>query len=165
MSERDSVQDQTAPEASLLVLFRAGSECFALPLESVREVIDTASFHRLPGMPPHVTGVVSWGGHSLPIHDGARFLGVATTAERPSVLIMKGDVEDVGLAVDSLMVTMSIDPATIQSVPGLDDGSGALVGVFFHGSELVALLNPLAFMRLRESPAMRGTARDPGVAA
>jgi purine-binding chemotaxis protein CheW len=141
-----------AADTTELVLFRAGGECFAVPLDSVREVIDAAIFHRLPGMPAHVTAVISVAGRSLPIYDGARFLGVAPSGERPSVLVMKGTEEDAGLVVDALMATFPIEKSVIRKVPALEDGSGALAGVFFHGGELVALLDPSAFIRQRENP-------------
>lgn len=143
-----------------VVIFRVASECFAVPLDSVREVIDTAVFHQLPQMPQHMIGVVSVAGRSLPLHDSRGFLGVASAAVRPSVLIMKGDIEDAGLVVDVLVASNPVDLATVKRVPALEDAGGALVGVFFQDGELVALLDPAAFGRLRASSAGERTTTE-----
>ncbi len=133
-----------------LLLFRSGAEVFALPLDSVREAIDGAESHALPDMPPHVTGMLNLAGRSIPLYDEKEFLGVATSAASPSVLIVKGEPEDSGLAVDALMSSCVVEMSDIRRVPALEDAQGAFVGVFFHSGDLVALLDPAVFARQRE---------------
>jgi purine-binding chemotaxis protein CheW len=132
-----------------LLLFRAGEETFALPIDSVIEALDEASFHVLPDMPAHVAGMINMDGRSIPVYNGQDFLGVATTGDRPSVLIVRGSPDDAGLVVDTLMSSALVETAEIRRVPGLEDADGILVGVFFHSDELVALLDPAGFVRMK----------------
>jgi purine-binding chemotaxis protein CheW len=134
-----------------LVLFHVATENFAVPLASVREAIDSATLHQLPDLPPNVIGLVSINGRSLPLYDGRRFLGVAGTAAEPSVLIMRGETGDAGLAADNLLGSFEIELSRIRRVASLDDADGAFVGVFLHEGNLVTLLDPAAFARDRST--------------
>jgi chemotaxis signal transduction protein len=130
-----------------LILFRAGAEVFALPLDSVREALDGAQSYLLPDMPRNVNAMLNVDGISIPICDGDEFLGVAITSERPAVLVIKGDPEDSALAVDSILSSCRVEAAEIRRVPALEDAKGVFVGVFFFAGELVALLDPAVFAR------------------
>jgi purine-binding chemotaxis protein CheW len=141
------------------LLFSVGAESFALPLDSVREALDGADNIYVPDIPAHVSGVLSVAGRSIPVYHSTSFLGVATTVDRPSVLIMKGEREDAGLAVDALISSAEIELASVRRVPALEDAAGAFVGVFFHKGELFTLLDPAVFMRQRD--AAKGGVADP----
>ena len=132
-----------------LLLFRAGSEGFAVPLESIQEAIDDVHTFILPDMPAHVSGMITLSGRSIPIYQSRIFLGVESKAGKPAVLIVKGEVENAALVVDSLVGSLNAELSDVRRVPALEDTDGAFVGVFFHEGELFTLLDTASFLRQR----------------
>jgi chemotaxis signal transduction protein len=133
-----------------LIVFRVGGEFFAFPLDSVAGVLDGVELYALPDMPPGVQAVFSDAGRSTPLYSTLGFFGVATAADRPSVLLVKGQDgkgENIGVAVDAMIVSTRVAAAEIRRIPALEDAQGVLVGVFFHERELVTVLDPAVLTR------------------
>lgn len=74
-----------------LVVFRIGEEIFALPVESVAEVVPFAWLARPPQMPAIVKGILNLGGHAVAVLRSDRLLGVAGASFGldSSILVMK----------------------------------------------------------------------------
>lgn len=60
-----------------LVVFRVGSDSFAVPVDAVAEVVPIAWLARPPHMPSIVHGVLNLGGTAVPVLRSDRLLGLA----------------------------------------------------------------------------------------
>jgi chemotaxis signal transduction protein len=149
-------QESHSEEHLEVILFAAGNEFFALPLDSVREALDDVDSVYVPDMAPHLAAVANAAGRTIPLYRSDAFLGVVTTTTRPAVLMLKGGDADAGLAVDALLGSVSVPLSSINRVPGLEDASGAFKGVFFRDGRLFTLLNPAALLRQQEHAATEG---------
>lgn len=94
------------------VLFRAGEECWSMPVEEVRAVVRVEGFVRVPGAPPDVAGLVNVRGEVLPAVKTARMLG-ADGAEADGSESWALVVEDGG-ARAALLVDEVLDVAEVE---------------------------------------------------
>lgn len=87
-----STERADALDAELALLLTLGGERFALPLARLREVRRAVPLTRLPGLSPHVVGLVSRRGRAYAVLDLARRLdlGVASPAERLVLIEARG---------------------------------------------------------------------------
>lgn len=91
----------TASELHSLVIFRVGDDTFAVPVETVAEVVPIAWLARPPHMPTIVHGILNLGGTAVPVLRCDRLLGMddARFGLDASILIMKGGPAPLGLLV------------------------------------------------------------------
>src|SRR5438093_13018098 len=89
------------------VLFRAGGERFALPLEAVREVvIPQPPFARVPRTAPGVRGAMNLRGRVLAVVDLASLVGLAgrpLAAGQGQVVVLERDKRGFGLLIDAVL--------------------------------------------------------------
>jgi purine-binding chemotaxis protein CheW len=104
-----------APLPRMLV-FRLGSERYALALECAREVAELANVAILPGVAASVVGLVNWREEFVVVFDAASVLGVPLPDEqtRRRVIVLRGEEPRVALAVDAVEDVVAIDPAALQ---------------------------------------------------
>lgn len=67
----------TPTQDEQVVVFRVGSECYALPTRTAREVLEFEHQRSLPGAPASVTGVVNLRGEIIPVLRLDSVLGTA----------------------------------------------------------------------------------------
>ncbi len=73
--------DELVPEAPRHVVFRLGEALYALPLESVREVVvPRPPFVRVPRAPAPVRGAMNLRGRVVAVVDLAKFLAIPLTS-------------------------------------------------------------------------------------
>jgi len=98
---------ESAEPAGRMVVFRAGGECFALPLHAVREVVvPKPPFARVPRAVSGVRGAMNLRGRVVAVVELAALLGLPTEALGPSqghVLILDRDRRGLGLLVASVL--------------------------------------------------------------
>lgn len=95
------VQSSTAPDLHSLVVFQVGGDNFAVPVDTVAEVVPIAWLARPPHMPSVVHGILNLGGTAVPVLRSDRLLGMgdARFGLDASILIMKGGPMPLGLLV------------------------------------------------------------------
>lgn len=123
------------------VQVRIGREAYAVPTESVVEIIDVTQVTPVPRAPQSLLGLTPVRGRLLPLLDLGRLLGVerSTAVARAMVAHVAGTV--VALAVDAVTDVVSL-PGTLQeSEADLVEGA-AIVGGEFVG--VLALQRVLA---------------------
>src|SRR5262249_34176148 len=140
-----------------VLVFRVGSERFAVSLPAVAEVIESPELQRMPDAPEHVRGVATLRGELLSVYDPLALLGVSgggggqpvsTGAARKAapgpgatLVFRRGGGHRVGLAVDDVYDAITIGESELRGVPGSDGSDGALVGLVLRGSELIGVLD------------------------
>src|SRR5262249_61353549 len=94
-----------------VLVFRVGSERFAVSLPAVAEVIESPELQRMPDAPEHVRGVATLRGELLSVYDTLALLGVSGDSASPdarragpgATLIFGRDAGHcVGLALDDV---------------------------------------------------------------
>jgi len=120
---------------------------YAVPIQSVREIIAMHDITPLPRMPHCVRGVINLRGRIIPVADLRRSLGMSERdATNVSCIIVTeteadedGTVTPIGCIVDSVCEVREIGRDTIQSPPQGSEG-GYVDGLVRTDETVVALL-------------------------
>jgi purine-binding chemotaxis protein CheW len=149
--EDDWIEPPALPEAIAsgvgnadLMVFRIAQERFALSLAAVDEAMEAPAWHPVPDSPGQVLGVMRLRGRMVSVCSPADLLGVAMTAERPAVLVLRDASGRVALAVDRIEDVVRIPIADIRKAPGVGDPDGILLGVIHRAGALVAIIDGAA---------------------
>ena len=115
-----------------LISFRIGTQEFCVDITSVREIRGWTDTTPMPHAPDFVRGVINLRGTVMPVVDLACRLGLGRTEPTPRHVIIVAFIcgQLVGLLVDAVCETLTIDGAEIQTTP--DIGS-EIVKVFVKG--------------------------------
>jgi purine-binding chemotaxis protein CheW len=108
MSTGDEVQ---------LVVFRVGSQAFAVNIFQAERVLRYQEPTPLPNAPAFLEGVFPFGGHAVPLVDLRKRLGVtAPVRDETRVVVLGLDVGPVGVVVDAVLAVRKV-PADAISPP------------------------------------------------
>jgi purine-binding chemotaxis protein CheW len=111
------------PEVLALVIFRLGSEIYALPADQVRGVVAKQPIVPIPSTPPHLLGVTHFRGEILPVFDLKVLFGLAATPGAPEYLIIaRPGADSAALGCDSCPDIVQV-PADEIKAPGSTLGS------------------------------------------
>lgn len=113
-----------------LISFVIADQEFCIDTRAVREIRGWTAPTLMPNAPPYVLGVINLRGTVMPVLDLRARLGfgeTASTSRHVYVVVDHGD-RLVGLMVDAVQETFSVDGDQLQSPPAIDyGGSAALV--------------------------------------
>lgn len=130
------------PERDLLC-FEVAEQRYALPIDSVREIVRLGPVTPIPRVSDHVRGVISLRGAMIQLIDFRRRLGLpeAENGPRARVLVVKSSEGRVaGLLVDSVSQVMRVAEDAIGEPPA-GDGSGLVSGLCVRGEDFVSVLH------------------------
>ncbi len=124
-------------------------ECFALPIEKVREILDMRPISRLPHAPPYVLGLADVRGAGLIVVDLRLKFGFpsALATNRTRIIVADATVEGrplgVGLAVDCVYAVSDLSGAALDPPPSIGSRWRAdyVVGVGRDGAQFVIVLD------------------------
>jgi purine-binding chemotaxis protein CheW len=138
LSFRERVRRRTGNAA--LLVFRVGSELFAVELAAVEEALDMPEIHRLPEMPPQMLGVFTQRGNLVSVFSTGPALGVSFQ-EAATVVVFDGGERRVAIATDDVDDVLMVALSETRDAPGVNLNDGLLLGVVHRGPELIALLD------------------------
>ncbi len=128
-----------------LLMFRIGTERFAVELASVEEAIDLPEVHHVPEMPPAMLGVITVRGALTPVFTPDEALGVPVE-RRSAALIFRAERGRFALAIDDVDDVMSLDLALLRDAPGVDGSDPVVLGVARNEGSIVALVDAEALV-------------------
>ena len=128
-----------------LLMFRVGSERFAVELLCVEEAIDLVEPHHVPEMPPAMLGVITVRDTLTPVFTPDEALGVAAVS-KGAALIFRSTRGRFALAIDDVDDVMTLDLAQLRDAPGLDGSDSLVLGVARSGGGIVALVDAEALI-------------------
>lgn len=143
-------------EEKQLVTFILGEEEFALPIESVREIIRASSITKVPRTPDFVRGILNLRGSIIPIIDLRRKFGYVERKidEQVRILICEGASSIVGLMVDGVKEVAKISVNNIEATPQVlakDSIRSFVAGIAkFSDRRNVLLLDPVRVLSWEE---------------
>lgn len=107
-----------------LVVFRVGSQAFALNIFDVERILRYQEPTPLPGAPPFLEGVFALGERSLPLVDlRRRFEAAARVREETRVILLAED--GVGIVVDAVLAVRKVPASAVVPPSPLLQGLAA----------------------------------------
>jgi purine-binding chemotaxis protein CheW len=138
---RDRVRDRAGAQDLLVV--RIGSERFAVPLESVDELVESPHLRTVPGAPQNLLGLFTLGDGLLPLYSPAAILGAESTGKQVA-LVMRGGQARVALAVDDADDVINVSLADVLDAPRTGRHDDIVLGVIWNDGDLLTLLDARA---------------------
>jgi purine-binding chemotaxis protein CheW len=123
-----------------LLMFRIGTERFAVELVCVEEAIDLPDVHHVPEMPPAMLGVITVRDTLTPVFTPNDALGVPVEG-RGAALIFRSDRGRFALAIDDVDDVMTLDLAALRDAPGSEVADSVVLGVARIGDSILALVD------------------------
>jgi purine-binding chemotaxis protein CheW len=135
---------RTDPQKSL-VGFVVGDVRYAVPITSVREILNPVPLTPLPHAPPSIPGVADHRGEIIPIVDLRTRFGLppSTDRRRAKWILVQVEGKTVGLAVDGVTEVFGTGGAELKPAPALGGGDDVrgILGVTNHDEALVFVLD------------------------
>lgn len=134
----------TGDETMQVVVFRVANETYSIAVHDVESIIRHTDVTAVPQSPHEVRGVIDIRGRLVSIYDLRRrfTLPALDDEQTANVLVLREDVRDVGLLVDSVSEVATVSLADSQPAPAESTvGNDFLLGVIHHGEDLVMLLD------------------------
>jgi purine-binding chemotaxis protein CheW len=104
-----------------LVVFTLGEEHYALPIQSVHEIIRYSEPRSVASRTDWVRGVISLRGRIVPVYDVAARLGIPSElSEHTKIVIVEAGAETAGVIVDSVEEVLTVTDEQIEDAPGAD---------------------------------------------
>jgi purine-binding chemotaxis protein CheW len=150
---RDRVREREGAQELLVV--RIGTERFAVPLESVDELVESPQLRAVPGAPESLLGLFTLGQALLPLYSPSTILGAEAVGEQVA-LVMRGGRSRVALAVDDADDVISVSLADVVEAPRTGHHDDVVLGVIWHGSALLTLLDARAVVASYAALTMEG---------
>lgn len=137
---------EVAPEEpEVWVTFGAGGEIYAVPVETVEEVLRVTTITRLPYAPAPIRGITHHRGRVLTVLDLPARLGLpeAELTPRSRIAVVSSRGRSIGVLVDSAFQVVKVLPSGIQAPPAdvMTERSRFLLGVFRAEIGLLILLD------------------------
>ena len=129
--------------------FTLDQEIYALPIVTVREVLELTDITRVPRTPPAMRGVINLRGHAVAVADMRRKLGLPETAATVNtcIIIAEADLGDgpivLGALVDAVREVVDIEAAAVEQPPrmGTSVDTDYLRGMARHEDDFVMILD------------------------
>ncbi len=136
-------------ETRQYLTFGVDRECFGLPIEHVREILDMRPISRLPQAPPYVVGLIDVRGAGLLVIDLRARFGVPPTeaTNRTRIIVVDAAVEGkslgIGLVADCVFAVSDLSGAALEPPPSIGSRWRAefVVGVGRENGAFVIVLD------------------------
>jgi purine-binding chemotaxis protein CheW len=138
---RDRVRERVGSQDLLVV--RIGAERFAVPLESVDELVEAPQLRAVPGAPDSLLGLFTFGDSLLPLYSPAAILGADAAGEQVA-LVMRGGQARIALAVDDADDVVSVALSDVRDAPRTGSHDDVVLGVVWRDGELLTLIDARA---------------------
>jgi purine-binding chemotaxis protein CheW len=148
--------------ARQLVVFVLGNEEYALPIQTVQEVIRFQPPRAVSSSDPSLLGVINLRGRIVPVHDVRPQLNIAHKAlpevaatgdedDDEKIVLVNIDDRMAGVVVDDVSEVLGVEAAEFEDLPA--SGNPVVDGVVKSGDRLIILLDPQALTSLADGEA------------
>ena len=140
--------------------FSLGSEDYAIPLLSVKEVIAVPEITPLPFSPPHFLGIMNLRGQVISVVDLRQKLGIKPKPGAETAVIIC-DLAQIclGVVVDSINSVLSPEPENVSEKPEAQGSKASefITGVYRKNEQLIVFLSIAKTLSLEDQKTI-GTA-------
>ncbi|MDH4191336.1 MAG: chemotaxis protein CheW [Betaproteobacteria bacterium] len=126
-SERKAVQgaqEEALAQGQQYLTFTVAAEVFAIPISTIKEIIEYRKPTDVPMMPPYMRGIINLRGRVVPVIDlSVRFGRDASEVSRRTCFVIleveqQDERHDIGVVVDAVSAVIDIADADIEPAPG-----------------------------------------------
>jgi purine-binding chemotaxis protein CheW len=146
------VMPEETPEEYLA--FTLESECYAVPIRSIKEIGKVPPLTELPRAEPHLLGVMNLRGDVIPVYDIKMKLRLTETAAKVAgpealpaprqarIIVAHTEEGPAGIWVDAVKEVVRLKPSMVeQAPPGLGGERDCVVGIGRRTSQLYIILD------------------------
>lgn len=118
-SLKKDVQSAKEEENTSFITFTLDSELYAVPIQTIEEIIGLQEISLLPNVPNFIKGVINLRGEIVPIMDLRLKFGLEAKEYTPFTvfLIVRVDERLMGMVVDNVADVLVIEPTKVQKKP------------------------------------------------
>jgi len=131
--------------------FSLESETYAVPIERVREIVKVPPLTEVPRARAELLGVMNLRGEVIPVYDvkpklhlsqqPALVRGPQDVQRLARVVLLRDDVGDAGILVDSVSQVVKLPAAGLEQTPLGADSSAAVAGIGRKNDQLYIVLD------------------------
>lgn len=140
---------QEQADMGQVVTLGIGKEVFAVPVETVREILDVGNITHLPYAPPYLLGLIDVRGQGVPVIDLRMKLGVPATEQtsHTRILVLECAIAGrnlaLGLLADRVFEVTALDAGEVISSPEIGQrwNSAYIDRIGRRGAEFVIVLD------------------------
>lgn len=118
-----------------VLIIPVNAEFYAVPMESVRQVMQRSEVTRVPLAPAGLIGVINVRGEILPLLDTGVLTGSGAIPSAPYSILVNTEKETVALAAQAMPITADFEE------PIGEGTHSAELGVYSSGGRLVVLID------------------------
>lgn len=123
-----------------LVVFCVGDEEYAVPIEVVKEIIQSGAIRTIPKVDDNVKGIINLRDRLLTILDLADVLGLPSD-RREKIIVLETKSIFIGVEVGDVKEVLNIDENDIEPVPTLLEQNKGLIGVVHKDNRMIIILD------------------------
>ena len=118
-SLKEEVQAAKKEENTSFITFTLDNEVYAVPIQTIEEIIGLQEISLLPNVPDFIKGVINLRGEIVPIMDLRLKFGLESKEYTPFTvfLIVRVDERLMGMVVDNVADVLVIEPSRVQKKP------------------------------------------------
>ncbi len=126
-----------------IVVMGLNDQKYALPINSVSEIIRVMEVTQVPNMQDYCTGIINLRGSVVPVISMGLRLGLGESEEtRDSrIIVVEQNNQKLGLTVDSVYSVSEFSQEQIEEPQALGDREQFIKGVIHQGNDMVLLLD------------------------
>jgi len=132
------------PENTSFITFSLDNETYAVPIQTIEEIIGLQDISLLPNVPNFIKGVINLRGDLVPIMDLRLKLGLEEKEYNPLTVFLIVRVEErvMGMVVDNVADVLVIDPAKVQKTPAFSAkiSTSFIEGVYKDAQDQMVIL-------------------------
>ena len=139
-----------------IIVFKQGTEEYALQIDQIKEVVLTPSITRMPQTPSYIKGVANIRGNIIAIVDLEEKFGVNALDEKFAstgkyTLVVESEKYKMGILVKDVPNTLAISDSDMdQSVIGANDDQSYIKGIVKLGNRLIILIDIFKILSAKE---------------
>lgn len=161
-------QQEEVIESRQFLTFLVGTESFAMPIASIREIIEFGGLTEVPLMPDFLRGVINLRGSVVPVIDLSVRIGRAPTmeAKRTCIIIMELLQDEqlllLGVMVDAVSAVLSIGVDHIEPRPSFGAGIRAdfIEGMINVNERFIVVLDVQRVLSVDELASLLGMSAE-----
>jgi purine-binding chemotaxis protein CheW len=150
----------TAADEIQVVIFRVGSQEFAIDIFQIERILRYEKPATLPSAPDFLEGVVQYGDSVVPVVDLRKRLEVpAALSEEVRIMVLRLDDQKVGVLVDQVVEVARVDSTAISSPPPMVRGLAAdyIAGIISRPGRTIVMLQAGKLLNAKERIALLDT--------
>lgn len=138
-----------------VIIFKLGGEEYAIPINSVQEIILLQNITRIPKSPEYILGFINLRGTIIPVTDGKKKFNLDKNINNLEkdirIMVVETEAETSGLLVDGVNEVVTLEVKEIESLPiDMEENADIFWGIGKYNGRLLILVEPEKFMSIED---------------